>query len=294
MSDVSMDGLHLKNLMRPVKKILQSLKTMGSLPKEEKAQFIRETVYNIGEHIISTVKSEYPGQPEEHKDCRRLQSNLWKYVALYWPNAVHREQLVEIYHKVLKWVANGGVISASLAVTSKAPESRNASSSSLAGGNGNTGVTTRPTAVSSKAQSPTSKPDRAIKSEEGNAKQSRSNAATAIMIAPDDPMTAFESETEIVTEAATVVGETGALVCAAAAVTGRMRLTRVGTDTETGAMAATERVMVAMLGLWSAARAVKTAAGTGLIGIGADRAAGTGTIAIGTSGGGTMMGDDDL
>ncbi|KAJ3312803.1 hypothetical protein HDU76_002791 [Blyttiomyces sp. JEL0837] len=97
----------VRDKMKPVRKELKALqKDMGNYAGAEKAQFIRENMLKIGNHITQVLKEKFGDSDKPNPQRDDFDDNLWKLVALVWPVKVHKQQMKSIYVKMVAQRSN--------------------------------------------------------------------------------------------------------------------------------------------------------------------------------------------
>jgi chromodomain-helicase-DNA-binding protein 1 len=123
-----MDATACKEIMRPVKKDLTALRNnTKTMSKEEKPQFIRESMLKIGNHINLVLKQTFKEAEANSEAKLKLERHLWKFASLFWPVDIKMEPFRSVYEKVVKALEHSPN-----AATSTANSTSNSTAKSLA------------------------------------------------------------------------------------------------------------------------------------------------------------------
>lgn len=95
----SMDELECKELMRPCKKQLKTLKDdTEHLERDKKIATLKECLSAIGTHIDHIIASKFARLPKARQ--QKWYEHLWAFVSFFWPKKVEPEKLRAIYAKL--------------------------------------------------------------------------------------------------------------------------------------------------------------------------------------------------
>ena len=94
-----MDELECKELMRPCKKQLKTLKDdTEHLERDKKIATLKECLSAIGTHIDHIISSKFARLPKARQ--QKWYEHLWAFVSFFWPKKVEPEKLRAIYAKL--------------------------------------------------------------------------------------------------------------------------------------------------------------------------------------------------
>lgn len=99
-----MDELECKELMRPCKKQLKTLKDdTEHLDRDQKVATLKECLSGIGAHIDHLLETKFKDHPREARE--KWYEHLWAFSSFFWPKKVKPEKLRAIFAKLMGHVA---------------------------------------------------------------------------------------------------------------------------------------------------------------------------------------------
>ena len=96
----SMDELECKELMRPCKRQLKTLKDdTEHLDRDRKIATLKECLSAIGSHIDHLIATKFASLPKARQD--KWHGHLWAFSSFFWPKKVKPEKLQAIFAKLV-------------------------------------------------------------------------------------------------------------------------------------------------------------------------------------------------
>ena len=118
----SMDELECKELMRPCKRQLKTLKDdTEHLDRDRKIATLKECLSAIGSHIDHLIATKFASLPKARQD--KWHGHLWAFSSFFWPKKVKPEKLQAIFAKLVGH-KDAGRPKACLLYTSPSPRDR--------------------------------------------------------------------------------------------------------------------------------------------------------------------------